>query len=90
MKPISLLPYCPTDLLLLLKNVKLSVCVINQDAMKMYGGGGIAPLFLTSTVDGGEWSASRPCRFTSEKRAPGTLSVEGWVDPRTGLDAVEK
>jgi hypothetical protein len=30
--------------------------------------------------------ASRPCRFTPEGRAPGTH----WVDPRAGLDDVEK
>jgi hypothetical protein len=29
--------------------------------------GGIAPLFLTSALDGGEWSASRPCHFTPGK-----------------------
>jgi Rad3-related DNA helicase len=42
-------------------------------------------LCLTSALDGGEWSASRPGRFTS-----GTLSIGGWVDPRAGLDEVEK
>jgi hypothetical protein len=26
--------------------------------------------FLTSTLDGGEWSASRPNRFVPEKTAP--------------------
>jgi hypothetical protein len=29
-------------------------------------------IFLTSALVGGEWSASRPGRFTSEERAPGT------------------
>jgi hypothetical protein len=28
------------------------------------GSGGIAPLFFTSVLDGGEWSASRPSQFT--------------------------
>jgi len=28
--------------------------------------------FLTSTLDGGEWSASRPGRFTPRERAPDT------------------
>jgi len=28
--------------------------------------------FLTSALDGGEWSASGPDRFTSGDRAPGT------------------
>jgi hypothetical protein len=40
---------------------------------------------LTSALAGGEWSASRPGRFT-----PGTHWIGGWVDPRTGLDVVEK
>jgi hypothetical protein len=35
--------------------------------MKTRGSGGIAPTFLTSALDGGEWSASRPCRFSSGK-----------------------
>jgi hypothetical protein len=46
--------------------------------------------FLTSVVDGGEWSASRPGRFTSRERAHGTDLMGGWVGPRDGLDAVAK
>jgi hypothetical protein len=46
---------------------------------------GIAPILLTSALDGGEWSASRPYRFT-----PGTHSIGDWVDPGIGLNAVEK
>jgi hypothetical protein len=38
---------------------------------------------------GGEWSASRPGRFTPEERDPGTHSI-GWVGPRAGLDHVQK
>jgi hypothetical protein len=39
--------------------------------MKMYGGSGdIAPTFLNSELDGGNWSASRPRRFNSGERAP--------------------
>jgi hypothetical protein len=34
---------------------------------------------LTSALDGGEWSASRPGRFTPRERAPGTHWIEGWV-----------
>jgi hypothetical protein len=34
--------------------------------------GGIAPSFLTSALDGGKWSASRPDRLTPGERAPGT------------------
>jgi len=43
---------------------------------------------LTSAGDGGEWSASRPSRFTPIGRAPGTHWTGGWVGPRAGLDAV--
>jgi hypothetical protein len=35
------------------------------------GSGGIAPRFLTSTLDGGVWSASRPGRITSGEIALG-------------------
>jgi hypothetical protein len=45
----------------------------------------ISTFSLTSALAGGEWSASRPGRFT-----PGTHSIGGWVDPRAGLDDVEK
>jgi hypothetical protein len=37
----------------------------------------MVPPFLTSVLDGGEWSASRPGRFTSGERAPGTHWMEG-------------
>jgi hypothetical protein len=52
--------------------------------MKMLGRRGIAPPFLTSGLDG-QWSASRLGRFTS-----GAHYIGGWVDPKAGLDAVEK
>jgi hypothetical protein len=45
---------------------------------------------LTSALDGGEWSASRPGRFTPWERAPGTPWIGGWVGPRAVLDAVVK
>jgi hypothetical protein len=45
---------------------------------------------FTSTLDGGEWSASRPGHFTDRERAPGTPWVGCWVGPRTVLDAVVK
>jgi hypothetical protein len=50
----------------------------------------MASPILTSALDGGEWSASRLCRFTPGERAPGTHWIGGWVGPRFGLDAVEK
>jgi hypothetical protein len=45
---------------------------------------------LNSALDGGEWSASRPGRFTPRERAPGTHWIGGWVGPRAVLDAVVK
>jgi hypothetical protein len=44
----------------------------------------IASPFFTSALDGGEWSASHPGRFT-----PSTNWVGGWVGPKADLDAVE-
>jgi hypothetical protein len=56
-----------------------------------YGGsGGIAPLFLTFALDGGEWSATCPCHFTARERAPGTHWIGGWVGRKVGMYAVEK
>jgi hypothetical protein len=47
-------------------------------------------IFLTSALFGGEWSASRPSRFTPGKRASGTHWLGDWVGPRAGIDDVEK
>jgi hypothetical protein len=59
--------------------------------MKTYGGVEVySTNFLTSALDGGEWSASRPCRFTPRERAPGIHWIGGWMGPRGGLDAVVK
>jgi hypothetical protein len=40
---------------------------------------------LTSALDGGEWSASRPGRFTPRERAPRTHWTGGWMGPRAVL-----
>jgi hypothetical protein len=45
---------------------------------------------VTSALDGGEWSASRPGRFTPRERAPGTHWIGGWVGSRAVVDAVMK
>jgi hypothetical protein len=59
--------------------------------MKTYGGMDVyVQVFLTSALFGGEWSASYSDRFTPGERAPGTHWIGGWVDPRAGLDDVEK
>jgi len=43
---------------------------------------------LTSAIEGGEWLALRPGRFTPWERAPRTHWIGGWVGPRAGLEAV--
>jgi hypothetical protein len=54
--------------------------------MKTYGGMAVQiHAFLTSALAGGEWSASRPGRFT-----PGTYWVGGWMGSRTDMDNVER
>jgi hypothetical protein len=47
-------------------------------------------VFLTLALPGGEWSASRPGRFSPGERAPGTHWIGGWVNPRTRLHDVKK
>jgi hypothetical protein len=49
-----------------------------------------APPFLTSTLDGDEWPASRPCRLTPGARAPSTHWIGDWVGPRASLDSMKK
>jgi hypothetical protein len=59
--------------------------------MKAYGGVDVyIHIFLTSAPVEGEWLAPRPSRFTPRERALGTHWIGGWVDPRAGLDDVEK
>jgi hypothetical protein len=72
--------------------VKLSLCLTNSALCHkgVWGSRCVDPLFLTSALAGGEWSASRPSRFTPKERATGTHWIGGWVDPRAGLDYVEK
>jgi hypothetical protein len=38
------------------------------------------------TLDGGEWSASRPGCFTPRERVAGTHWLGGWMSPRAVLD----
>jgi hypothetical protein len=45
---------------------------------------------VTSTLDEGEWSASRPGHFTPMERTPFTHWIGDWVGPRVVLDAVVK
>jgi hypothetical protein len=70
--------------------VKLSLCLTKHHAMKTYWGVEVQLHALTSALDGGEWLASRPGRFTPRERAPGTHWIGGWVGPRAILDTVVK
>jgi hypothetical protein len=59
--------------------------------MKAYGGVVYrSTVFSTSALVEGQWSASRPGRFTPEEKAPGTHWIGGWVAPRAGVDDVER
>jgi hypothetical protein len=58
--------------------------------MKTYGGVGVEiPVLFILAVVGGEWSASRSCRFTPWVRAPVTDWIGRWLDPRAGLDDID-
>jgi hypothetical protein len=45
----------------------------------------MAPPFFTSALDGCEWLASNPGRFTL-----GTHWIRGWVGPRAGRNTVKR
>ena len=47
-------------------------------------------IFLTSTPEDGDYSASRPSHLTADERVPGVGWTEGWVDPRAGPNAREE
>jgi hypothetical protein len=49
----------------------MTLCLIKHRAMKTYGAVEVQLLaFLTSALSGGEWSLSRPGRFTAGERVP--------------------
>jgi hypothetical protein len=50
----------------------------------------IAPPFLNSAPDRGEWSASRLYRFTPKEIIPGIHCKEGWASPRAGPDVMDE
>jgi hypothetical protein len=71
--------------------VKSCPCALTEPhAMKAYGWRHSSTHSLTLALDGGEWSGSRPDRFTPRERAPGTHWIGGWVGPRAVLDTVVK
>jgi hypothetical protein len=71
--------------------LKLSLCFTSAPRHEdVLGSGGIVPAFLTSALDGCEWSALHSGRFTPRERAPGTHCVGRWMGTRSGLVAVMK
>jgi hypothetical protein len=70
---------------------EMSLGLIKHRATKTYGGMDVQLIaFTTSALAEGEWSASRPGRFTVGERAPGTHWIGGWVGPRASVKAVAK
>jgi hypothetical protein len=67
----------------LLKKVKLSLVLIKHHTMKMYRVVQVYfQSFLTSALDGVDWSDSQPGRFNSGESALSTHWTGGWVGPR--------
>jgi hypothetical protein len=62
---------------------------LNTMSLRHMGVWSIISPFLTSALDGGEWSASCSGCFTSREIDPDTYWIGGWLDPRAGLEAVE-
>jgi len=46
--------------------------------------------FLTSTLDGCVWWASRSCNFILQERSLGNRRIEGWADVSTRRNYAEK
>jgi hypothetical protein len=66
--------------------VKLPLCLNKHHYMKPCGRVHVQiHVLLTSALDTGRWSASRPYRFI-----PGTHWIGGKVDPTAGMGDVEK
>jgi hypothetical protein len=64
---VALNPYSITNV-----KVKLSLYLINEAPYHegIWGSGGVAPPFLTSTLDRGEWSFSHPGHFNPREKLP--------------------
>jgi hypothetical protein len=66
--------------------VKLSLCLINYALCHedIWGSGCIAPPFLASALDGGEWTALRSGRVTPGERPPGSH----WIGAERATELV--
>jgi hypothetical protein len=64
-----------------------TLCLTKHHSMKTYWGVEVyLHALLTSALDGGEWSASCPGRFTPRERVPGTHWIGGSVSHYTHTD----
>jgi hypothetical protein len=70
-----------------LRQLKVSKLSRYTPWWRFWGGGGITYSFLTSALEGGEWSASRPGRALPPGKGPPVPFDRRWVDPRADLDA---
>jgi hypothetical protein len=71
--------------------VNLSLCLTKHQNMKAYWGVDVYfQKFLTSAIDGGDWSALRPGRFTPREKAPRTHWLEGWLGQSRSVPGGEK
>jgi hypothetical protein len=66
--------------------IKLSLCLTKHHTKKTYRDGHS----LTSVLEEGEWSASRPGLFIPRERAASTRWIGGWVGSRASIDTAEK
>jgi hypothetical protein len=72
-----------------IRDVKFCMRLINRYAMGTWRSGVMAPTFLTSALDGSEWSSSRHGRFSARERSPGSHYVAGCIVPNACVDALE-
>jgi hypothetical protein len=73
------------------KTWRVPILKIKHYAMKTYAGVDVEiHFFLTLRLVGVKWSALYPCRFIRGESIPSTHSIGGWVEPRAGLDDVER
>jgi hypothetical protein len=63
-------------------NIKIKLLNSSGDLEKLWG---MTSYMYTWSIVGGQWSASFSGHFTQ-----GTHWIGGWVDPRAGLDSMEK
>jgi hypothetical protein len=71
---------------------KLSLGLIKRTPghEEVWGSGDTAQPFLTSALDGGLWSASRPWHCDTRETSRRIYCMWGWVDSRVYLDIMEK